>query len=568
MKNIRIQTRTVAEAFLAALRARGVDYLFANAGTDFAPIVEAISTPGRKGRYPEPIAVPHENAAVAMAHGYYMVSGRPQAVMVHVNVGTANALTGLINAARENVPILMCAGRTPLSEEGHAGSRNVQIHWAQEMFDQGGIVREFVKWDYELRDQSELATVIDRAHAIAMARPRGPVYLALPREVLALEMKVLSLDNPARTGLSGDAHPDPEVIARAAEMIAKAKNPLILTAGSGQDEATPKLLARLAEQFAIPVIETRSRYVCLASDHPMHLGFELSPHLQEADAVLVLDCDVPWVPVQGQPRADTAIIQVGDDPLFQAYPVRGFAADLAIAAPTRTVLPRLARALKQKLKGAEKALARRHRKIAAKHEAQRLVAVEAAERALATGAMTFAYVSLCVDRARAASDIVVSEYSAVREVMNFTEPGTFFQVSQAGGLGWGLPAALGAKLAAPERQVISLLGDGAYMFANPVACHQVAEAAGIPTLSVICNNRRWAAVDRATTHMYPKGHASQRNRMPLVSLEPSPKFETVIQASGGYGEAVEKPEDLPDALARALAAVKDGRQALLNVMCV
>ena len=129
MKNIRIQTRTVAEAFLAALRARGVDYLFANAGTDFAPIVEAISTPGRKGRFPEPIAVPHENAAVAMAHGYYMVSGRPQAVMVHVNVGTANALTGLINAARENVPILMCAGRTPLSEEGHAGSRNVQIHW-------------------------------------------------------------------------------------------------------------------------------------------------------------------------------------------------------------------------------------------------------------------------------------------------------------------------------------------------------------------------------------------------------------------------------------------------------
>ena len=569
MSKIRISTRTVAEGFLAALKRRGIDYLFANAGTDFAAIVEAISTPGKAGRYPDAIAVPHENAAVAMAHGYYMATGRPQAVMVHVNVGTANALTGLINAARENVPIVMCAGRTPLFEEGHLGSRNVPIHWAQEMFDQAAMVREFVKWDYELRDPSQLATVVDRALAIAMAPPRGPVYLTLPREVLAQEMKSLTLDEPARTGISGAVQPDPKTIAQAAGILAAAKFPLIITAGVGQDPATPGQLARLAEQFAIPVVEFRSRYVCLASDHPMHLGYELNPYLAEADAILVLDCDVPWVPEYGTPDENAKIIQVGPDPLFQDYPIRGFAADLAIAAPTRSVLPKLTRALRQACRTKTKPIATRARKIRARHDAMRGDGVAQAETSLKTGKMTFGYVSYCVDRIKSAKDIVISEYSAARQAMTFDRPGTFFQVSQAGGLGWGLPAALGAKLSAPEQQVIAMLGDGAYMFANPVACHQVAEAVGLPILTVICNNRRWAAVERATRAIYPSGHASRRNRIPLVALDPSPKFEKVVEASGGYGEAVGRPEDLPAALERAMHAVKvERRQALLNVMCV
>src|SRR6185437_15182854 len=178
---------TAADAWMGLLAMRGVDYLFANGGTDFAPVVEAYAKGEKLGwRLPEIVIVPHENMGIAMAHGYAMVTGRPQAMMVHVGVGTANALNGLINASRQNVPILFTAGRTPLTESGSvAASRNNYIHWAQEHFDQGAMLREFVKWDYELHQAEQVETVLDRALAIAKSEPQGPVYVTLPREILA-----------------------------------------------------------------------------------------------------------------------------------------------------------------------------------------------------------------------------------------------------------------------------------------------------------------------------------------------------------------------------------------------
>src|SRR6185295_8155545 len=158
----RIAIESTAEAYLELLAARGVEYFFANAGTDFAPLIEAYAKRGAQGQAaPRPITVPHEVPAVAMAHGYAMVTGRAQAVMVHVIVGAANAMGGIINAARSNAPMLFTAGRNPLTESGYAGSRDRAIHWAQESFDQGGLAREFVKWDYELRNFSQLETVVD-----------------------------------------------------------------------------------------------------------------------------------------------------------------------------------------------------------------------------------------------------------------------------------------------------------------------------------------------------------------------------------------------------------------------
>src|SRR3954464_11440562 len=178
---------TAAEAWLGLLASRGVEYLFANGGTDFAPVAEAYAKGRALGwRLPEVVVVPHENLGVAMAHGYAMITGRPQAMMVHVGVGTANAINGIINASRLNVPILFTAGRTPVTESGALpAARNNYIHWAQEHFDQGGMLREFVKWDYELRHAEQVETVVDRALAIAQSEPQGPVYVTLPREILA-----------------------------------------------------------------------------------------------------------------------------------------------------------------------------------------------------------------------------------------------------------------------------------------------------------------------------------------------------------------------------------------------
>src|SRR6187401_998119 len=174
------------EVFLRALAEHGVDYFFANPGTDFPPIVEAFGRArGSNAKMPRPVLVPHENLAVAMAHGAYIITGRPQAVMVHVNVGTGNTLNNLINLSRDRVPLILAAGRTPVTEKGSFGSRSRQIHWGQEMFDQAGMVREIVKWDYELRMPGQIADVVARAHEMTMTTPRGPVYLVLPREPLS-----------------------------------------------------------------------------------------------------------------------------------------------------------------------------------------------------------------------------------------------------------------------------------------------------------------------------------------------------------------------------------------------
>jgi len=165
---------TVAELFLKALYDQGIEYVFANAGTDFAPIIEALVTASQKGN-PTPtfLTVPHENVAISMAQGYYRMAGKSAGVMVHVTVGTANAICGLMNSSRDNVPTLLIAGRTPLTETGNMGSRNIGIHWGQENFDQGGMVREYVKWDYELRTDQPVDAIVGRALDIANSEPPG-----------------------------------------------------------------------------------------------------------------------------------------------------------------------------------------------------------------------------------------------------------------------------------------------------------------------------------------------------------------------------------------------------------
>ena len=221
------KARSVAQAYLALLADRGVDYLFGNAGTDFAPLVEAFAQAAQAGiSVPRPILAAHENLAVAMAHGYGMVSRRIPAVMVHVSVGTANMICAAMNAARENVAMLLTAGRSPLTETGLFGSRDGYIHWAQEMYDQAGMLREIVKWDYELRNAEQLVTVVDRALAIAGTEPRGPVYLSLPREVIAAPLSVEQLP-PARMHAAAPPAPDGSAMAAAARILARAKRPLM-----------------------------------------------------------------------------------------------------------------------------------------------------------------------------------------------------------------------------------------------------------------------------------------------------------------------------------------------------
>src|SRR5207253_4892095 len=178
------------------------------------------------------------------------------------------------------------------------------------------------------------------------------------------------------------------------------------------------------------------------------------------------------------------------------------------------------------------------------------------------------WVSACLAEARDPQSAIVNEYTLLPEHCPSTRAGSFFGSSPAAGLGWGAGAALGVKLAEPDRQVVAVLGDGSYLFANPVAVHHAAAAHRLPVLFVVVNNAMWGAVRRATLGMYPQGEASRSSRPPFIDLDELPAFEQVVAASGGYGERVEDPAELAAAFERAFHAVNvEKRQALLNVIC-
>ena len=561
---LHFKPETAAEAWLGLLGARGVDYLFANGGTDFAPVVEAYAKAQKLGwKLPQVVIVPHENMGVAMAHGYTMVTGRPQAMMVHVGVGTANAINGLINASRQNIPILFSAGRTPITESGAVtAARNNYIHWAQEHFDQGAMLREFVKWDYELRHAEQAETVLDRALAIAQSEPQGPVYVTLPREILASPFQK-ELNSSATQAAATPPAADPQALEQAAAVLAKAKSPLLITANGGRTAESASAIEQLAQQLAVPVVHYRPRYLALSTEHPMHCGWDPHALLREADVVLVVDCDVPWIPKEGGPKAGAKVIHIGPDPLFARYPLRGFRADLSLTgavAPTLNSLWRTA----QKLAVSVKPIEERRKAVSFMSAETRSKARAGVEPVPA--AISGKWLSACVNKLLDEETILVNEYPAVLEELVIRSSGRYFGSASAGGLGWGLGAALGAKLAAPDKTVICMLGDGAYMFGNPTAGHFVSEAMKLPVLFIIANNARWAAVHRSTLSVYPKGEASGMKQPPFATLEPSPRFEHVIQASGGHGERVGEPKELMAALQRALKVVKEEkRQALVNV---
>ncbi|HEY7039268.1 MAG TPA: thiamine pyrophosphate-requiring protein [Methylomirabilota bacterium] len=570
----RATVESTADAYLELLAARGVEYFFANAGTDFAPLIEAYARRSAQGQAsPRPITVPHEVPAVAMAHGYTMVTGRPQVVMVHVIVGAGNAAGGVINAARSNVPMLFSAGRNPITEAGAAGSRDRPIHWAQEAFDQAGMLREFVKWDYELKRFDQLETVVDRALAVTRSEPSGPVYLTLPREVLAERHDSIEYADPTRAVVPAATLPDPRAIDEAAAILASARNPIVITKAVGRDPAAVPVLVRFAETLGAPVFDQFHTYVNFPQDHPLHAGFEPldgrfepSAHLSEADAIVVIESDVPWFPQMSRPRPEARVIHVAVDPLFSRYPVRGFPADLALAGAPRLTLAALADALAGRVDSA--AVAERRRRHGQAGARRREATLAKAEAARGNAPIDMVWLSRAIGEVIDDRTIVVNEYDLDATQCTFTRPGTYFAAPPSGGLGWGLGAALGAKLASPDRDVICCVGDGAYIFGSPTASHFVSRAYNLPVLFVVFNNRTWNAVKRAVQTYARDGWAVRTDTMPLTALEPSPDYELICKASGGHGEKIEDPAALPAALRRGLRIIREEkRQVVLNVIC-
>jgi acetolactate synthase-1/2/3 large subunit len=556
---------TAGGAIFARLKALGVTHVFVNSGTDFPPIIEGLARAAAAGEdLPIPVIVPHEHAALGMAQGMHYVTGGPQAVMLHTNVGLANGAAGAINAAMDRTPVILMSGRTPTTEQGRFGSRTVPIGWGQEMRDQTALVREACKWDYELRFPEQIAEMLDRAAAIACSMPQGPVYLSLPREILCEAVTGMDL-GAAPTMAPSRVAPDPVAIAHAADLLAGARRPLIIAQRGCGTAAGFDTLAALARDWALPVCRWWNNALALAEDHPMHVGDDPGPWLAEADVILSLDSLAPWGPDMHPLAAGAKVIQMGPDPLFARTPVRNFASHVTVACDVADGLAALSAAMD--LQAPNPCVADRFAAVSAAARATRSAMLRSAAAGGGCARMTKAHVALVLgDAIRPRRATVLSELGVPLAPLGLRDHGAWRQEPHSGGLGWSFPAAMGMKIADPKRLVVATMGDGSYLFANPAVCHQIAEAMALPLLILVLNNEEWGAVRGSVAGMYPGGAAARANVMPLTSLKPVPDLVMIAQASRAWAERVETAAALPDALARALAAVDEGRCALLEVM--
>jgi len=568
----RVAVDTAAEALVAALRLNGIDLVFANLGTDHPPLIEAFAKFRALGRpVPRVLLCPHEVVALSAAHGFAQATGRPQALIVHVDAGTANLGGAVHNAARTRVPVLIVAGRTPFTDRGELrGSRDAFVQFLQDVYDQAGIVRPYVKWEYELHRGVNVGQVVQRALRVAVSDPAGPVYLTAPRETLEEPVEFVEISDPSGSAPPRPAVPGPSALKEMAQWVAEAARPIVITSYLGRNPAAVAALEELADALALPVLEAAPRsYMSFPTDHPLYLGIGRTLRLDDADLVLVVDCDVPWIPSQAGPPETARIIHLDVDPLKEDLPLWMFPAHLSARVDAAATLPLLREHTlrAQTPAGAERGRARRQE---LERETRRL---RGEWRALAAppgagSAMSAAYLTARMGELLPREAIVVSELASnlaepARHLPR-SAPGTYF-ASGGASLGWGLGASIGVKLAHPDAEIVCLVGDGSFIFGAPSAALWMSQQYGAPFLTIVYNNRGWAAAQAATARQHPEGYAV-RHRDFSSSFGDGVDLSAVALAAGGYGERVRSAADLGPAVERGRAAVREGRTAVVDAL--
>jgi len=566
------RSATCADRFFEDLARLGVKYVFANWGSEHPPLVEALAR--RKAasrRYPQPILCPHETVALSAAQGYAQLTGEPQAVIVHADVGTQNLGGAVHNVCRSRTPVLIFAGVSPYSVLGEEfGGRNEYQMVLQDVPDQHAIVRQYMKWTYHGRSAAQMPMVTSRAMEVALSEPTGPVYLSLSREVL--EEPAAQGGPPPQPVSSTAGGLDPQAVAEVLAALETARKPVLITSYLGRKPETVAALVAFSEAFALPVIESFPHCVNFPASHPHHAGFHMharpEPRLAEADLVLVVDSDFPWLPARETLRPGAGVFHIDRDgakntiPLWHIPRTRAFTADAGTA-------------LRQLMAAAEGAgfpprgrYQRRLEALAAGHRQRReeLRARESEHRR--GGWPTVALLAAALREQLRDDDIVLNESitnsGQVFGHLERSRPGTVLG-SGGSSLGWHGGAALGAKLAAPDRTVVSIAGDGSYIFSVPSATHWVAARYGLATLTIVLNNGGWNAPRKSTLAIHPTGAAARAGEF-FNELRPSVDYVALGRATGiKHARSVSEAGDVDGAVAGALAAVREGRPALLEV---
>jgi acetolactate synthase-1/2/3 large subunit len=565
-------TYTASTALLETLAAAGVSHIFANFGSDHPALIEAIAEARAHGRaMPAVITCPNEMVALSCAHGHAQVSGRSQAVLVHVECGTQSLAGAVHNAAKGRAPVFIFAGMSPFTQEGELkGSRNEFIQWIQDVPDQRGIVRQYVKYENELRTAKNVTQIVLRALQFAHSDPKGPVYVAGAREVMEEATDPVAIDPagwapPAPIPLPADG------VTEIVDAVAGAQRPLVVTSYLGRKPAAVAELLRFCRRLGVGVLESVPSYVNYPHDDALYQGNHWNhpfqnPALAAADVILVIDSDVPWIPTVSRPAENAAIYHIDVDPLKQSMPLWYIRARRSFQADATTALQQLNAHL-DGLPIDGEAVGRRLRHYGAEHA--RRAAELARREAEPKDTITPEYLTACVRRQIGADTIVLNEgitnYPAICDHIAKTTAGTMF-ASGGGSLGWNGGAAIGAKLANPAATVVALTGDGSYMFSQPSTVHWMARRYETPFLQVVYNNRGWKAPKFSALAIHPDGYASRAANID-VSFDPPPDYAAIAVAAGGaLGRTLRHAREVEPAIAEALRAVRDEQRcAVLDV---
>lgn len=564
---------TGAAHFLEGLNDLGLNYLFANMGTDHVSLIEEMERFRTEGRpLTKVVLCPHENVAVHMAAGYAAVSGQGQGVLVHVDSGTANSAMGAHNLQRARLPALLMAGKAPYTLRGELpGSRDNYVHFIQDPFDIGSLVRPYVKWEYNLPTAVVAREALRRAHSVMHSDPPGPVYMTLPREVLAEAPPVPPGQQfeAARYGPAQFGGVDEARASLIADRLLAAERPVLITSYAGRRPEAVAAIEALAELCAIRVVDYMPSYLGISRRSHCFAGFDPAAVLPGADVGILVDIDVPWLPRFVRPEASTWWAHIDVDPIKQDFPMWGFATDLRMQADAATVLRQVAALVRARATDSFRLrTARRMEELEAAAAERSQMLARAAAKPGESGALSAAHVCAALGRALAPHDIVINE--AVRNspaVLNQiirTEPLSFFG-GAGGGLGYSGSMAMGAKLARPDVRAVHVLGDGAFHLGTPSSVYATSQRYGLPILTVILDNGGWQAVKEAVLRVYPDGASAAANEFHARLQGSTRRFEKVGEAFGAYGELLSEPGEVEPAIARCLRALDEGRSAVLNV---
>lgn len=560
------------DILLDVFEKQGIEYIFCSPGSEHFPIWESLARRHTQGdntlKY---INCRHEVLAVFMAYAYAQTTGKLPAVLLHAGVGPLNAAMAIRIAHRASIPMVICCGDT--ADYGEAAEDKGECwKWLGALSESGGtdaLVRTYVKWSNAVTSKETLVGYLYHACEIARSFPKGPVLVSIPWEYLLRIQPEMTVLGPSNRSVL--PKPCPEDLQEVAERLIASKNPIILTEyAGGQPEAVPKLV-ELAEILGIPVFESiYPRFANFPREHPLHMGYDPSGALREADTIFIVGGITPWQPPSAFPRKGTRTILLDQDTLKERLPYWGYQIDVSITANPSEWLTALVDLLRVRVAaspGAEALCHKRTEHWRARHEA--MVQNWKAE-ALAgkdsnpISPKWFLYKAneVLPDNAYILAEATTHAALAQRYM---AKPNGFFK-ALSGGLGMGMGEAAGVKLALPDRTVVLIIGDGSFYYNPALAGLGVCQEYNLPVLTVILNNGIYSAMRGMHLKYYPDGWTVRGNRFFGVDMAPVADFSKVAEAFNAYGERLYDPNEIEPALKRALEQMEQGRSALLDVV--